>query len=131
MVPARTVYKTLQANDVIKFKMAPRGKLKTENGRYLYPLFFLLVSLLSQLDRKYLEFSFNADSLTFNCYLTCVDPVSRHFAFCHRKKSTRKHFQFLSTSSHSFFLSIGSTTSSLYPLSYQMPSDISAIVTDP
>ena len=90
MVPSRTVHKTLQANEVIKLKMAPRGKLKTENGRNLYPVFFLLVSLLFQLDRKELEFSFNADSLTFkincsNCYLTSVDPVSRHFALPPKK----------------------------------------------
>ena len=29
------------SQDVIKFKMAPRGKLKAENGRYKYPFFFL------------------------------------------------------------------------------------------
>ena len=40
------------SQDVIKFKMAPRGKLKTENGRYKYPFFFLFVSLLFQLDTK-------------------------------------------------------------------------------
>ena len=34
LVPAISVHKTLQANDVIKFRTAPRGKLKTENGRY-------------------------------------------------------------------------------------------------
>ena len=28
------------SQDVIKFKMAPRGKLKAENGRYKYPFFF-------------------------------------------------------------------------------------------
>ena len=65
MVPARTVYKTLQANEVIKFKMAPRGKLKTKNGRCPYPVFLLLVSLLFHFDGRELEFSFNADSLTF------------------------------------------------------------------
>ena len=45
--------------------MAPRGKLKAENGRYEYPFFFLLVSLLFQLDRKNLEFKFDADSWTW------------------------------------------------------------------
>ena len=38
-VPVITVHKTMQANDVIKFKMAPRGKLKTKNGRHLYSVF--------------------------------------------------------------------------------------------
>ena len=50
------------SQDVIKFKMASRGKLKAENGRYKYPFFFLFVSLLFQLDTKKLEFNFDADS---------------------------------------------------------------------
>jgi len=35
LVSATSAHKTLQANDVKKFKTTPRGKLKTENGRYL------------------------------------------------------------------------------------------------
>ena len=34
LVPPISVHKKLQANDVIKFRTAPRGKVKTENGRY-------------------------------------------------------------------------------------------------
>ena len=34
LVPPTSVHKKLQANDVIKFWTAPRGKVKTENGRY-------------------------------------------------------------------------------------------------
>ena len=48
LVPAISVHKTPQANDVIKFKTAPRGNYgKNRKWKTLIASFFLLVSLLS------------------------------------------------------------------------------------
>ena len=52
--------------------MAPRGKLKTENGRYKYPFFFSIRESFIPTRYKKLEFNFDADSWTWPHKTTCT-----------------------------------------------------------